>query len=193
MAARMRSSGTRSTGTQATGQPQRPGGEASAEAAALPDVFDFEQHLFFWFTQVISRRDRQLAAALRPYGVRVPAWRVLGALYGRRGLSMTAVADIVAVDPTTLSRTVAQLVRGGLVSRLSDVGDKRITRLALTPAGTKLTARILPVVFRLNEAATAGLPEPMVALMRWAMREMRSNLEAGLAAPRRSSRARTAA
>ena len=162
-------------------------------AAPLPATFDFEQHIFFWFTQVISRRDRQLAAALRPYGVRVPAWRVLGALYGRRGLSMTEVADIVAVDPTTLSRTVAQLVRVGLVSRLVDVGDKRVTRLALTASGTRLTARILPVVFRLNDAATAGLPEPMVALMRWAMEQMRSNLEASLATSRLAGRARPAA
>jgi DNA-binding MarR family transcriptional regulator len=166
---------------------------AAPDGAALPAVFDFEQHIFFWFTQVISRRDRQLAAALKPYGVRVHAWRVLGALYGRRGLSMTEVADTVAVDPTTLSRTVAQLARAGLVSRLVDVGDKRVTRLALTAAGTRLVARILPVVFQLNEAATAGLPEPMVGLMLWALREMRGNLEKSLAAPRRASRSRPAA
>lgn len=171
--------------------PARP--DAAPDAQTLPEIFDYERHLFFWFTQVISRRDRQLAAALKPYGVRVPAWRVLGALYGRRGLSMTEVADIVAVDPTTLSRTVAQLARAGLVSRLVDVGDKRVTRLALTASGTRLTARILPVVFRLNEAATAGLPEPMVGLMRWAMEKMRSNLEASLATPRRAGRARPAA
>jgi DNA-binding MarR family transcriptional regulator len=190
MAERSKSRGSRSTAPQAFGAQGR-AAETAAEAP-VPEVFDFEQHLFFWFTQVISRRDRQLAAALRPYGVRVPAWRVLGALYGRRGFSMTEVADIVAVDPTTLSRTVAQLVRAGLVSRLADVGDKRVARLTLTPAGTRLTQRILPVVFRLNEAATAGLPEPMVALMRWAMREMRGNLETGLTAPRRPGRARPA-
>jgi DNA-binding MarR family transcriptional regulator len=166
---------------------------AARDGAALPAVFDFERHLFFWLTQVSSGRDRQLAAALRPYGVRVHAWRVLGALYGRRGLSMTEVADIVAVDPTTLSRTVAQLARGGLVSRLIDVGDKRVTRLALTAAGTRLTARILPVVLRLTEAATAGLPKPMVELMCWALREMRGNLGSGLAVPRRAGRARPAA
>jgi MarR family transcriptional regulator, organic hydroperoxide resistance regulator len=177
-------------------EPKRPAAappEAAPDTTALPALFDFERHLFFWFTQVISRRDRQLAAALKPYGVRVPAWRVLGALYGRRGLSMTEVADIVAVDPTTLSRTVAQLVRAALVSRLVDVGDKRVTRLALTPAGTRLTQRILPVVFHLNEAATANLPPPMVDLMRWALREMRGNLDSSLAQPRRSSRSRPAA
>src|SRR5215211_1063045 len=85
-------------------------------AQAVP--FDHTQHLFYWLTQVISRRDRHLTLALRPHGVRVPEWRVLGLLYSRRGLSMTEVADAAAIDPTTLSRTVAELVRAGLLVRL---------------------------------------------------------------------------
>ena len=148
-------------------------------AQAVP--FDHEQHLFYWFTQVISRRDRHLNLALRPYGVRVPEWRALGVLYSRRGLSMSEVADAAAIDPTTLSRTVAQLVRDGLLVRLSPVGDKRVTRLALTGAGTRLVERILPIVFRLNEIACAGLPESIPGLVRWALGEMRRNLDANLA------------
>ena len=143
--------------------------------------FDHTQHLFYWLTQVISRRDRHLTVALRPHGVRVPEWRVLGLLYSRRGLSMTEVADAAAIDPTTLSRTVAELVRAGLIVRLSPVGDKRVTRLALTAAGTRLVERILPIVFRLNEIACAGLPESVPGLVRWALGEMRRNLDANLA------------
>ena len=148
-------------------------------AQAVP--FDHEQHLFYWFTQVISRRDRHLTLALRPYGMRVPEWRVLGLLYSRRGLSMSEVADAAAIDPTTLSRTVAQLVKSGLVVRLSPVGDKRVTRLALGAEGTRRVERILPTVFRLNEIACAGLPEGIPGLMRWALGEMRRNLDANLA------------
>jgi DNA-binding MarR family transcriptional regulator len=151
----------------------------SARGQALP--FDHTQHLFYWLTQVISRRDRHLNLALRPHGVRVPEWRVLGLLYSRRGLSMTEVADAAAIDPTTLSRTVAELVRAGLIVRLSPVGDKRVTRLALTAAGTRLVERILPIVFRLNEIACAGLPESVPGLVRWALGEMRRNLDANLA------------
>ncbi len=154
---------------------------------AIP--FDHEQHLFFWFTQVISRRDRHLTLALRPWGVRVPEWRVLGLLYSRRGLSMSEVADAAAIDPTTLSRTVAQLVRAGLVARLSRVGDKRVTRLALSAGGTRLVERILPIVFRLNEIACAGLPEAIPGLMRWALGEMRRNLDANLAGADRAAAA----
>jgi DNA-binding MarR family transcriptional regulator len=150
----------------------------SARGQAVP--FDHTQHLFYWLTQVISRRDRHLTEALRPHGVRVPEWRVVGLLYSRRGLSMTEVADAAAIDPTTLSRTVAELVRAGLIVRLSPVGDKRVTRLALTAAGTRLAEQILPIVFRLNEIACAGLPESVPGLMRWALGEMRRNLDAHL-------------
>jgi len=151
-----------------------------ATAARIP--FDVERHFFFWFTQVIARRDRQLNDALKPYGVRVPEWRVLGLLYSRRGLSMSEVADFASIDPTTLSRSVAGLVREGLVVRIADTADKRVTRLALTAAGTRLAARILPIVFRLNDAAVAGLPEPMVDLLRWALARMRDNLQVSLPA-----------
>jgi DNA-binding MarR family transcriptional regulator len=162
---------------------QRPALVAVAEGQGRPQAipFDHEQHLFYWLTQVIGRRDRHLTVALRPHGVRVPEWRVLGLLYSRRGLSMSEVADAAAIDPTTLSRTVAQLVRGGLLVRLSPVGDKRVTRLALTAAGTRLVERILPIVFRLNEIACAGLPDSMPGLVRWALGEMRRNLDANLA------------
>jgi DNA-binding MarR family transcriptional regulator len=159
---------------------------AAARPQAIP--FDHERHLFYWFTQVIGRRDRHLNQALRPYGVRVPEWRALGLLYSRRGLSMSEVADAAAIDPTTLSRTVAQLVKEGLVVRLSPVGDKRVTRLALTGPGTRLVERILPIVFRLNEIAFAGLPAGAVDLMQWAFGQMRRNLDANLAdAPEREA------
>jgi DNA-binding MarR family transcriptional regulator len=176
------------TGSRTQRARKKAGGEGAALAAVAaggaraPSIaFDHEQHLFFWFTQVINRRDRHLTLALRPYGVRVPEWRVLGLLYSRRGLSMSEVADAAAIDPTTLSRTVAQLVKGGLVVRLSRVGDKRVTRLALSAAGTRVAERILPIVFRLNEIACAGLPEGVPGLMRWALGRMRRNLDANLA------------
>ena len=159
----------------------RGGVRVVATAAPEPRIpFDVDKHLFYWFTQVIERRDRQLNDALKPFGVRVPEWRVVGLLYSRRGLSMSEVADSAAIDPTTLSRSVAGLVRDGLLMRVADTEDKRVTRLALTAAGTRLAEQILPIVFRLNEVACAGMPDPLVDLVRWALSRMRENLQASL-------------
>ena len=166
----------------AVAQKPRRAGRPDEPGDAMPIPFDFEQHLFFWLTQVINRRDRQLTLALRPYGLRVSDWRILGPLYCRRGLTMSEVADFAAIDQTTLSRTVVQLVRAGLLTRLTDVADKRVTRLALTAAGNRLIVQILPLVFRLNDNAVGNLPPPMVELVRWALQEMRRNLESDLPA-----------
>ena len=143
--------------------------------------FALDQHLFFWFTQVLDRRDRNLADALKSYGLRAPEWRALASLHSRHRLSMSELADLTSIERTTLSRTIGRMVRKGWVVRLSDASDARVTRLAPTAAGERLFTRIWPAVHQLNEAAVAGLPEPLVATVRWALEEMRRNLDASLA------------
>ena len=150
--------------------------EALAEDVA-PE-FVLERHLFFWITQVLDRRDRQLASALRADGLRAPEWRILATLHSRHRLSMSELAQLTSIDRTTLSRLVERMVRADLVMRLTDANDARVTRLALTASGERLFARIWPSVWRVNEMAMAGLPEPAVGLVRWALEEMCRNFDA---------------
>ena len=93
---------------------------------------------------------------------------------------MSQLADFAAIDRTTLTRTVDRMARAGWVVRLSDASDMRVKRLALTSEGERLFARIWPVVARLNEVALAGLPEPVIVLLRWALEEMRRSLDESL-------------
>jgi MarR family transcriptional regulator, multiple antibiotic resistance protein MarR len=151
---------------------------ALGAANALAPAFVLEQHLFFWVTQVLDRRDRQLAAALRPDGLRAPEWRILATLHSRHRLSMSELADLTSIDRTTLSRVVERMVRAGWLMRLSDTSDARVTRLALTASGERLFARIWPAVWQVNERAVARLPEPAVGLVRWALQEMCRNFDA---------------
>lgn len=147
-----------------------------AMAGLVPD-FVLEQHLFFWCTQILDRRDRQLAAALRADGLRAPEWRILATLHSRHRLSMSELADLTSIERTTLSRVVERMVRAAWVMRLTDASDARVTRLALTASGERLFARIWPSVWRVNERAVAGLPEPAVGLVRWALQEMCRNFD----------------
>jgi len=59
---------------------------------------------------------------------------------GRIGLSDLAVAE--GINPTQLSRTIAQLVETGLVERSTDRGDRRAAWVKATPAGRRLVERI---------------------------------------------------
>jgi DNA-binding MarR family transcriptional regulator len=144
----------------------------------MPAAFDLDSHVFYWLTQVIGARDRELTQGLREFGLRVPEWRALAALYARQGCTMSDLADLATIDRTTLTRTVDRMQEAGWLSRLSDSEDMRVTRLALTPSGRKLFEKIWPTVLRLNELALAGVPKSDIELLHKILERMRSNLEA---------------
>lgn len=144
----------------------------------MPPAFDLDRHVFYWLTQVIGARDRELMQGLRESGLRVPEWRVLAALYARQKCTMSDLADLATIDRTTLTRTVDRMEGAGWLSRLADSDDLRVTRLALTAAGRRLFEKIWPTVARLNELALAGISKTDVQLLHKVLEQMRANLEA---------------
>ena len=146
--------------------------------AAPRPAFDLDRHVFYWLTQVIGARDRELTQGLREFGLRVPEWRALAALYARQKCTMSELADLATIDRTTLTRTVDRMEEAGLLSRLADGEDMRVTRLALTAAGRKLFDKIWPTVARLNELALSGLSSSQIDTLRKVLGQMKDNLEA---------------
>jgi DNA-binding MarR family transcriptional regulator len=165
---------TRATASQSADASRHAG--ASGEAAHR-SPFKIERHVFYWMTQVVSRRDRQLNAELRRFRLRVPEYRVLGILRARQRLSLGKAAMTIGLDYTTMSRTVDRMVKAGLVLRVTDTADRRVTRLALTAEGTRLFDQVWPMVSRLNDVACARLPEGATPLLCHALGEMVRSLE----------------
>jgi len=143
----------------------------------MPAAFDLDRHVFFWLTQVIGARDRELAQGLRDFGLRVPEWRALAALYSKKHSTMSELADLASIDRTTLTRTVDRLQDAGWIERLADEEDMRVTRLALTASGRKMFERIWPEVQRLNGLALDGLSKSEVDSLMKTLERMRANLE----------------
>ena len=143
----------------------------------VPAAFELDNHVFYWLTQVIGARDRELTQGLREFGLRVPEWRALAALHARRSCTMSELADLATIDRTTLTRTVDRMQDSGWLSRVADDNDMRVTRLELTAAGRKLFDKIWPTVQRLNELALAGLPKAEIQQLHKTLERMRSNLD----------------
>ena len=139
--------------------------------------FDLDAHPFFWLTQVIGARDRELSQGLKEYGLRVPEWRALAALYARKDSTMGELADLATIDRTTLTRTVDRMQEAGWLSRFADDSDMRITRLALTAAGRRMFDRIWPEVQQLNAFALEGLSKAEIQQLHNTLARMRANLE----------------
>lgn len=139
--------------------------------------FELDRHPFFWLTQAIGARDRELAQGLRDYGLRVPEWRALAALYARQRCTMSELADLATIDRTTLTRTIDRMEQAGWLARRADAADMRVTRLELSAAGRRMFERIWPEVERLNNLALAGLSAAEMESLRKILGRMRANLE----------------
>jgi DNA-binding MarR family transcriptional regulator len=68
-------------------------------------------------------------------GVEWAAYGLLFQLVGTGPQRSSTLAETACVDPSTVSRQVAQLVKAGLVERQSDPEDGRASLLVATPAG----------------------------------------------------------
>jgi DNA-binding MarR family transcriptional regulator len=82
-------------------------------------------------------------AVLRPSGLRATQFTLLQALNEAPEISQRQLAELLEIDSTTLTRTLAPLRRKGWLH--SEVGaDRRALRLSLTAAGKREYKRALP-------------------------------------------------
>lgn len=87
---------------------------------------------------------RRFDAALRPYGLTNGQFSLLMSLNRPRPPRLGPVAELLAMDRTTLTAALKPLQRAGLVEVLPDPDDGRSRLLRLTPAGMERLAQALP-------------------------------------------------
>jgi len=93
---------------------------------------------------VLGRLSRQLrtTAASTDAGLTPTKTSVLLGV-DRRGMTrISELAEIEALNPTLLSRTISTLVEAGLLDRVSDAGDRRAAWVQVTDDGHRLVERM---------------------------------------------------
>jgi DNA-binding MarR family transcriptional regulator len=75
--------------------------------------------------------------------VTVPGLRVLVILDAHGPLNLSAVADVLGVNPSNASRACDRLAESGLLSRSTNAEDRRQVTLSLTDAGRTLMDRLM--------------------------------------------------
>jgi DNA-binding MarR family transcriptional regulator len=100
---------------------------------------------------------RRFDQALKPLGLTNGQFSLLMSLNRPEPPSMAPVAELLAMDRTTLTAALKPLQRRGLVGIEVDPDDRRGRRLKLTPDGEALLAAALPVWQREHDALEARL------------------------------------
>ncbi len=100
---------------------------------------------------------------LEPLGLTHPQYLIMLALWGDAPLRFGEIAEMLRLDPATLSPIVKRLEQSELVERLPVDGDERTFRLAPTESGRALREQALSVPPAVIERL--GLPvERLLAL-----------------------------
>lgn len=86
---------------------------------------------------------RVFEARLRPHGLKATQFSVLSALRLRGPTGLTALADFLALERTTLTRVAAVLARNGWLRDLP-AADARQRLLGITPAGRRKVEAAFP-------------------------------------------------
>ncbi len=121
---------------------------------------DLTSYVFHLFAVVGRHREARLEAELKRMGLSLSRHRALGVLFAIEPCTMSELAEYSAVDRTTMTRTVDQLVDAGLVERTTPREDRRQVVLNLTDEGRRLCRRSLQAVYRVNRALLEDLVEP---------------------------------
>lgn len=100
---------------------------------------------------------RRFDEALRPFGLTSGQFSLLNAINRPEPPAMGAVAQLLAMDRTTLTAALKPLERKGLVAIASDPGDRRSRRLRLTEDGERALASAVPVWRALHGALEGDL------------------------------------
>jgi MarR family transcriptional regulator, transcriptional regulator for hemolysin len=93
----------------------------------------------------------------RQFGTTRAQWAVLARLDRFEGLKQSELADMLDLQPITLTRLVDRLCESGLIERRSDPNDRRAKRLFLTPAARPLLDRLGVLGEELMAKAFAGV------------------------------------
>jgi MarR family transcriptional regulator for hemolysin len=79
--------------------------------------------------RLLRRNFNRRAQAL---GLTQPQWQALARLSQNQGMSQACLADLLEIQPITLTRLIDRLEAAGWVERRPDPADRRVQRLFLT-------------------------------------------------------------
>ena len=114
-------------------------------------------------------------------GVTRAQWKVLFRLERQPGLRQIELADMLDIEPITLSRIVDRLEEGQLVERVADPADRRAWRLHVTAKAQPLIEKLRGVADDMIAEAFGGIDPKDIEITRQVLGRVREN--ASRAAP----------
>src|SRR3954451_8394974 len=113
------------------------------------------------------------AAAL---GVTGAQWKVLLKLSMKPGLRQVELADMLDIEPITLTRILDRLQDASLIERTADPADRRAWRLHVTAKAKPLVEKLRTLASEMTAEAFAGIDRKDIETARRVLAQARETL-----------------
>ena len=91
------------------------------------------------------------------FGITRAQWAVLARVERSEGMKQSELAELMEMQPITLTRLVDKLCDSGWIERRGDETDRRVNRLYLRKAGRQLLAKLSGLRSELTATALEGI------------------------------------
>jgi MarR family transcriptional regulator for hemolysin len=118
----------------------------------------------------------------RQFGISRAQWAVLTRIDRNEGLKQSELADMLDLQPITLTRLLDRLAHNGLIERRADPNDRRANRLYLKPAAKPLLGRLADLGTDMMEIVLDGISSTSIERMLKELTAVKDNLRSAIAA-----------
>jgi MarR family transcriptional repressor of emrRAB len=127
-----------------------------------------------------KRKQDQLSAVMKKFGLTIVGYTVLMVLYGSEDETQRAsnLGEACAEKPANLTRVCNELEQQGLIRRRFGTEDRRSVAISLTPAGRKRVEQIAPEYWAILDQTYAGISERDLRAHEALLKRQLANLEA---------------
>ena len=142
--------------------------------------FSIERDLAFLLSDAARLLRTCADQKARQFGMTRAQWAVLFRLERAEGLKQAELADLLEVQPITLTRLIDRLCENGLIERRSDPSDRRAKRLFLTPAAKPVMDQLSVVSGKMMANVLVGLDQRERKAMVASLTTIKNNLRAAI-------------
>jgi DNA-binding MarR family transcriptional regulator len=141
-------------------------------------MYRFSNSLPYLLARLGVRMGDLFTRVIRHEKLTLPMYRVLAALSEvGRPLRLGEIAELTSADVSTLSRIVAEMSRAGLLTRDRPENDQRSLQVVLTPKGTELAGRLMPLAAYYEEVVTGSMSAKEAAELKRVLVELYHNID----------------
>jgi MarR family transcriptional regulator for hemolysin len=139
-------------------------------------TFSLERDFAFALSDVARMLKTLFDQEARKFGMTRAQWGVLLRLERSEGLKQSELADVLEIQPITLTRLIDRLCDSGLIERRNDPADRRAKRLFLTPAARPLLDRLSKLASEIMEQTLRGVDRDAIAAMTAQLIDIKENV-----------------